>query len=81
MVMVELDIGTRTSTISGSRYWTNPSTYYHSGDHGGSFGIYIYGDNRSGYRSHTSHFSAYNHSGQYISYPRFPLEDILRGVL
>ena len=39
-----------------------------------------YGDNRSVHRSHTRQFSAYNHGGIYISHPRFPKEDIPRGV-
>ena len=42
--------------------------------------FYSYGDNRSGHRSHTSQFYAYNHGGVNISHPRCPQEDIPGGV-
>ena len=63
-----------------SRSRTSPSPFNHSVYNGRLSGFYSYGDNRSGYRSHTSQFYEYNHGGINISYPRFPQEDIPRGV-
>ena len=59
---------------------TGPSPSHHSGDHGRSSNFYSYGDNRSGDRSHTSQFSAYDHVGLNISHPRFPQISIPRGL-
>ena len=49
--------------ISGSRSHTSPPTSHNSFDQGRSSGFYSYGDNRSGHKSHTSQFYAYNHGG------------------
>ena len=65
---------------SGSMSQTSPSPSHNSVDHGGSSGFYSYGDNRGRNRSYTSKFSAYNNGGINIAHPRFPQEDIPRGV-
>ena len=43
-------------------------------------GFYSYGDNISIHRYHTIQLSEYNHGGLNITYPRFPQENIPRGV-
>ena len=65
---------------NGFRSRTNPSPSHHSVDYSRLYSFYNYGDKRSGHRSHTIQFSAYNYGAINISHPRFPQEAISRGV-
>ena len=64
----------------GSRSQTIPSPSHHSVGHGRSSDFYSYCDNRSGHRSQTSQFYAYNHGGIKSAHPRFPQEYFPRGL-
>ena len=68
------------NSISVSRSRTSPSPSHNSGDHRRPSSVYSYGDNRSGNRSHTSQFSAYNHGIINFFHQRFHQETIPRGV-